>query len=77
MDFIPKALIRIRIADLKKGSLYYEPAECPYQQTNLQEAFNRTINNISYSGTNLEKDIRKEVEITSEESKGQDESLGH
>lgn len=60
MDFIPKALIRIRIADLKNGNLYYEPAECPYQQKNLQEAFSRTINNISYSGTNLEKDIRKE-----------------
>ena len=60
MDFIPKALIRIRIADLKKGNLYYEHAECPYSQTNLQEAFSQTITNISYSGTNLEKDIRIE-----------------
>ena len=59
MDFIPKALIRIRIADLKKGDLYYMPAECPYSQPDLQEAFNHTINNISYSGTNLEKDLAK------------------
>jgi len=63
MDFIPKALIRIRIADLKKGHLYYEPAECPYHQANLQEAFNNTIINISYSGTNLEKDIRNGVTV--------------
>ena len=63
MDFIPKALIRIRIADLKKGHLYYEPAECPYHQANLQEAFNNTIINISYSGTNLEKDNRNGVTV--------------
>lgn len=63
MDFIPKALIRIHIADLKKGHLYYEPAECPYHQANLQEAFNNTIINISYSGTNLEKDIRNGVTV--------------
>lgn len=57
MDFIPKALIRIRVEDIKRGHLYYEPAECPYTREDMQEIFWHTIANISYSGTNLEEDL--------------------